>query len=158
VFDETFYTHWELSHSFVHLKWDGSPHVELDAINAAFTGYYFLSPDQYKFDAKRTLLSGSVVFQNQAPPPGLLGYYVPGVIWIDATRENPQWILSHEVIHSLQAERGSAIKEWHYDKVRFNWLVFASGVPAVLAGWPEHDTRWHENEAKKYTGPKAAPR
>lgn len=153
VFDETLYSHWELTHSFVHFKWDGSLHVELDAINAAFTTYYLFSPDQYSFEARRTLLSGSMVFVNHAPPPGLRGYYVPGVVWIDASRNDAQWVLSHELVHSLQSERGSAIKEWHYNNIRFNWLVFASGVPAFLAGWPEHDTRWHEVEANKYAGP-----
>ena len=84
--------------------------------------------------------------------PGLRGYYWPGVIWIDASRNDAQWVLSHEIVHSLQAERGSAIKEWHHENIRFNWLVFASGVPAMLAGWPAHDTRWHEIEANNYAG------
>ena len=149
--DASLYTHWELTHSFVHFKWDGSPHLEIDAINAAFSAYYvFASPDQYTFDTKRTLTSGSLVFLNRDPRPGLRGYYVPGVIWIDASRDDADWVLSHEIVHSLQAERGSAIKEWHYESLRFNWFVFASGVPAMLAGWPEHDTRWHEMEANGY--------
>ena len=152
VFDESLYTHWELTHSFVHFKWDGSPHLEIDAINAAFSAYYVFSPDHYAFDTKRTLTSGSLVFLNRDPPPGLRGYYVPGVIWIDATRDDTQWVLSHEIIHSLQAERGSAIREWHHQNIRFNWLVFAAGVPAMLAGWPDHDTRWHEIEANRYAG------
>ena len=101
---------------------------------------YYVFSDQYTFDTKRTLTSGSLVFLNRDPPPGLRGYYVLGVIWIDATRDDAQWVLSHEIVHSLQAERGSAIKEWHHENIRFNWLVFASGVPAMLAGWPEHDT------------------
>lgn len=152
VFDSSLVTHWELTHSFVHFKWDGKPHVELDAINAAFSAYYLLSPDQYSFQPKRTLTSGSLVFVNHDPRPGLRGYYVPGVIWIDDARNDSEWVLSHEIIHSLQAERGSAIREWHHDTIRFNWLVFASGVPAMLAGWPEHDTRWHEMEADTYAG------
>ena len=152
VFDDTFYKHWEITHSFVHFKWDGSAHVELDAINAAFSAYYLLSPDQYGFQAKRTLTSGSLVFINRDPPSGLRGYFVPGVIWIDDARDDSEWVLSHEIVHSLQAERGSAIKEWHHRNIRFNWLVFASGVPAMLAGWPEHDTRWHEIEANEYAG------
>jgi hypothetical protein len=152
VFNETLYSHWELTHSFVHFKWDGSAHVELDAINAAFTAYYLFSPDQYDFDLRRSLLSGSVVLLNRDPPSGLRGYYVPGVIWIDASRDDAESVLSHEIIHSFQSERGSAIKEWHYNNIRFNWLVFASGVPAFLAGWPEHDTRLHEIEANKYAG------
>ena len=61
-------------------------------------------------------------------------------------------MLSHEIVHSFQAERGASIREWHHENVRFNWLVFTSGVPAMLAGWPEHDTRWHEIEADAYAG------
>lgn len=152
VFDESLYTLWELTHSFVHFKWDGSPHLELDAISAAFSAYNVFSPDHYSFDAKRTLTSGSLVFLNRDPPPGVRGFYVPGVIWIDAAHDDAQWVLSHELIHSLQAERGAAIKEWHYKNIRFNWLVFASGVPAMLAGWPEHERRWHEIEANNYAG------
>ncbi len=154
VFNESLYTHWELTHSFVHFKWDGSPHLQIDAINAAFSAYYVFSSDHYVFDTKRTLTSGSLVFLNRDPPPRLRGYYVPGVIWIDASRDDAQWVLSHEIVHSLQAERGTAIKEWHHKNIRFNWLVFASGVPAMLAGWPEHDTRWHEVEANNYAGDK----
>lgn len=152
VFDETLYTHWELTHSFVHFAWDGSPHVQVDAINAAFSAYYLLSPGSYSFDARRSLTSGSLVFLNHDAPAGLRGFYVPGVIWIDASRNDTRWVLSHEIIHSLQAERGTAIKEWHYNNIRFNWLVFSSGVPAFLAGWPEHDNRWHEVEANDYAG------
>lgn len=152
VFDETLYTHWEITHSFVHFEWDGSPHVKLDAINAAFSTYYLLSPDSYELDARRSLLSGSLVFMNHDPPPGLRGFYVPGVIWIDAARDDARWVLSHEIVHSLQSERGASIREWHHGNIRFNWLVFASGVPAFLAGWPDHDTRWHEIEANQYAG------
>jgi hypothetical protein len=154
VFDRSLYTHWELTHSFVHAKWEGElrPRVELDAINAAFSAYFLLSPERYELQGKRTLTSGSLVFVNKDPRPGLRGYYIPGVIWIDDARNDSDWVLSHEIVHSLQAERGSAIKEWHHANIRFNWLVFASGVPAMLAGWPDHDTRWHEIEADDYAG------
>ena len=153
VFDNTLYKHWELTHSFVHIKWDGEFHAEVDAINAAFSAYHLFSSERYELDFKRSLSSGSVVLLNHDPPPGLRGYYVPGVIWVDDTQGDTQWVLAHEVVHSLQAERGTSIKEWRYKKLRFNWLVFGSGVPALLAGWPEHDTRWHEREADKYAGP-----
>jgi hypothetical protein len=152
VFDRSLATHWELTHSFVHFEWNGKPQVEIDAINAAFSAYYLASGEPYKFDSKRTLLSGSLVFQNQSPPPGLLGYYVPGVIWLDAQRLDDDRIWSHELVHSLQAERGSAIREWRYGPLRLNWLVLASGVPALLAGWPDHDRRLHELEADGYSG------
>jgi hypothetical protein len=152
VFDRSLLTHWEITHSFVHFEWNGKPKVEVDAINAAFSAYYLASGDPYEFDAKRTLLSGSLVFQNQSPPPGLLGYYVPGVLWIDAERLDERPIWGHELVHSLQAERGAAIRDWHYGPLRFNWLVLASGVPALLAGWPDHDRRFHELEADGYSG------
>lgn len=152
VFDRSLATHWELTHSFVHFEWNGKPRVEVDAINAGFSAYYFASGHPYKFDAKRTLLSGSLVFQNLSPPPRLLGYYVPGVVWIDARRVDEKRILGHELVHSLQAERGAAISDWRYGPLRFNWLVLASGVPAVIAGWPEHDRRPHELEADSYSG------
>jgi hypothetical protein len=152
VFDRSLLTHWEITHSFVHFEWNGKPKVEIDAINAAFSAYYLTAGDPYKFDAKRTLLSGSLVFQNHDPPPGLLGYYVPGVLWIDADRVGEKRIWGHELVHSLQAERGSAIRDWHYGPLRFNWLVLASGAPALLAGWPEHDRRLHEREADGYSG------
>jgi hypothetical protein len=155
VFDKSLATHWEITHSFVHFEWKDKPRVEIDAINAAFSTYYLASGDPYRFDAKRTLLSGSLVFQNDRPPPGLLGYYVPGVVWIDSTRvgtEQGERIWGHELVHSLQAERGSSIRDWRLGPLRFNWLVFASGVPALLAGWPDHDRRLHELEADVYAG------
>mgnify|MGYP001064567409 CR=1 FL=1 len=154
VFDKTLYQHWELTHSFIHFKFDGAPRVELDVINAAFSTYYMLAGDPYSFDAKRTLLTGSLVFLNHDPPPRLRGFYVPGAIWIDATKseDDRREVLGHELIHSLQAERGAAIREWHHERLRFNWLVFASGVPAFFAGWPDHDARWHEREANAYPG------
>jgi hypothetical protein len=152
VFDRSLLTNWELTHSFVHFEWNGKPRLEVDAINAAFSAYYLTRGAPYHFDARRTLLSGSLVFQNHAPPQGLYGYYVPGVIWLDSSRLDNRNIWGHEITHSLQAERGSAIKEWRYSIFRLNWLVFASGVPALLAGWPEHDNRLHEMEAKRYSG------
>lgn len=154
VFDETLYRHWELTYTFVHFKLEERPRVEIDAVNAAFSGYYLLSGDPYRLDGQRSLLSGSLVFQHQNAPTGVRGFYVPGNIWVDADHE-PQaidTILAHEVIHSLQAERGAAIDEWHFGPLRLNWLVFASGVPAFLSGWPEHDARLHEREADAYSG------
>jgi len=152
IFDETLYEYWELTHSFIHFKYDGSPRFELDAISAAFSSYYLFTSHPYDFNFKRTLLSGSLVFYNYDPPPGLRGYYIPGALWVDGTQDGMQGVLAHELIHSLQAERGSSIGEWHHERVRFNWLVFASGVPAFFAGWPEHDVRWHEKEANAYAG------
>jgi hypothetical protein len=152
VFDRTLLENWELTYSFLHFEWNGKPRLEVDAINAAFSAYYLTRGAPYRFDARRTLLSGSLVFQNDAPPERLYGYYVPGVIWLDSSRVENRSIWAHELVHSLQAERGSAIKDWRFSAFRFNWLVFASGVPALLAGWPEHDNRWHEIEAKRYSG------
>jgi hypothetical protein len=152
VFDQTLLKNWELTYSFLHFEWNGKPHLEIDAINAAFSAYYLTRGAPNRFDARRTLLSGSLVFQNDAPPQRLYGYYVPGVIWLDSSRLDNRGIWGHEVIHSLQAERGSSIKDWRLKMFRFNWLVFASGVPALLAGWPEHDNRTHEIEAKRYSG------
>lgn len=151
VFDQSFLTNWELTHSFVHFEWDGKPRVEIDAINAAFSAYYLTAGAPYHFDGKRTLLTGSLVFQNENPEPGLLGFYVPGVIWIDRARVDEERIWGHELVHSLQAERGASIRDWRAGPFRFNWLVFASGVPALLTGWPEHDTRLHEIEADRYS-------
>ena len=78
-----------------------------------------------------------------------------GVIWIDAAKadtEAGERIWAHELVHSLQAERGSSIRDWHLGPLRFNWLSFAPGVPALLAGWPDHDRRLHEREADIYAG------
>jgi hypothetical protein len=152
VFDRSLLDEWELTFAFVHLEWHGKPGVEIDAINAAFSAYYLTAGSPYHLDPRRTLLSGSLVFQNDNPPDRLLGYYVPGVIWIDSNRAEDQRIWGHELVHSFQAERGSAIRDWHWGPARFNWLVFASGVPALLAGWPDHDTRLHELEAEAYSG------
>ena len=60
-------------------------------------------------------------------------------------------ILRHELIHALQAERGAAVYDWHGVGLRFNPLTFASGVPAFLEGWPNHDRRLHEREAHWYS-------
>lgn len=152
VFDRSLLTEWELTFAFVHLRWEGKARVEVDAINAAFSAYYLTAGKPYHFDGRRTLLSGSLVFQNDEPRDDLLGYYVPGVIWLDSTRLDDHRIWGHELVHSFQAERGAAIRDWHWGPARFNWLVFASGVPALLSGWPEHDTRLHELEAAAYSG------
>jgi hypothetical protein len=152
VFDRSLYSHWELTHSFVHFKWDGAPHFQVDAINAAFTVHYLLAGDQYDLDAKRTLMSGSFVFVNHEPPRGIRGFYMPGNIWIGADRDDYQAVLAHELIHSFQVERGSALSELQFKNIRINWLAFASGVPAVVSGWPAHDTRPHEREADRYVG------
>lgn len=153
VFDGSLYSHWELTHSFIHFEWDGAPHVQVDAINVAFGMRYLLGGDHFELDAKRTILSGSLVFLNHGPPGEFRGWYDPGVIWIRADREDDQKVLAHEVIHSFQAERGSSISEWQFKNVRINWLVGASSVPAVLSGWPSHDSRPHEREADAYAVP-----
>jgi len=151
VFDESLYSDWVLTHSLLHLRYvDGHPSVELDVVNAAFAAGY-LFDDGFELDAKRTLLSGSLVFENHAPPPGINGYFVPGVIWLDAAKADDDGILRHELIHSLQAERGSALFDWRGEGLRANPLAFASGVPAFLEGWPNHERRLHEREAHWYT-------
>jgi hypothetical protein len=152
VFDATLWQHWELTHSFLHFEMKGSPRVTVDAVNAAFSVYYVTHGAPYRFDARRTLLSGSLVFENAAPPARLRGYYVPGVVWIDASRDDRRAIWGHEVVHSFQVERGAAITDWRLGALRINWLAFTSGVPALLAGWPEHDRRLHEKEADAYSG------
>lgn len=152
VFDETLWTHWELTHSFVHIKWSGAkPSVQIDAVNTAFSTYYLLAGDPYRLDAKRSLLSGSLVFDNLAPPPRVRGYYVPGTIWVDVEHRDDRHVFGHEIIHSFQVERAASISEWNVGVLRINWLSFGSGVPALLAGWPEHDNRIHEIEADLYS-------
>ncbi len=152
VFDETLWTHWELTHSFVHIKWSGeAPSVQIDAVNTAFSTYYLLAGDPYRLDTKRSLLSGSLVFDNLDAPDRVRGYYVPGTIWVGVDHRDDRHVLGHEIIHSFQVERGSAISEWQVGAFRINWLSFASGVPALLAGWPEHDNRIHEIEADFYS-------
>ncbi len=154
VLDQSLLTHWELTHSFIHFKWDGAPHAQIDVVNLAFSTYFAFGPDHYDFDLGRTLTSGSLVFRNFAAPSHLRGMYVPGALWVDAFDDDIPNVLSHEIIHSFQAERGSALKQWERGVFRFNWLVFASGVPALLSGWPEHGARWHELEADGYADPR----
>jgi len=152
VFDESLYSHWALTHSFVYLEFHGKkPSVQLDVVNAGFSAYYLLS-DRYDMDVGRTLYGGSLVFQKTEPDPYVRGLYVPGVIWIDASDIDDETVFTHELIHSLQAERGSTFKDWHYKSFRFNLLAFANGAPALLKGWPDHDERPHEREANLYTG------
>ena len=151
VFDASLYSDWALTHSLLHLRYEeGRPTVELDVVNAAFAAHYLLA-DGFELDAKRTLLSGSLVFDNHRPPAGINGFHVPGVIWIDAAQSGDDSILRHELIHGLQAERGSSLFDWRGHGLRFNPLAFISGVPAFLEGWPNHDRRLHEREAHWYT-------
>jgi hypothetical protein len=151
VFDKTLVSHWQLTHSFVHFKFDGSPRFEIDVLNAGATAFYAFS-DGYDFDLSRTLYTGSVFFRNEDNAERIRGYAVPGVVWMDADWYDDPEILGHELIHTLQFERGSAIADWRYKKLRFNFLALASGVPALLKGWGEHDNRLHEREADLYVG------
>ena len=152
VFDESLYSHWTLTHSFVYLEFRGKkPRVELDVLNAGFSIYYLLA-DDFAFDAGRTLYGGSLVFRKTVPDRYVRGFYVPGVIWIDGSDIHDETVFTHELIHSLQAERGSTFKDWHYKNFRFNLLAFANGAPALLEGWPDHDKRPHEREANLYAG------
>jgi hypothetical protein len=153
VFDSSLYTHWVITHSFIYLEFKGAPRVEVDAVNAAFSAYYLLA-DPYQFDLRRSLYGGSLVFRNPSPDPGLRGFFVPGVIWLDAQRLRNKSIFGHELIHSLQAERGATFADWHYKGFRFNLLAFANGAPALLEGWPDHQRRPHEREANLYAGRK----
>jgi hypothetical protein len=151
VFDSGLYSDWVLTHSIFHLRFvDNKAAVELDVVNAAFAARYLLAED-LELNAKRTLLSGALVFDNHAPPLGINGYHVPGVIWIDAAQSDDESILRHELIHSLQSERGSALFDLHGHGLRLNALTFVSGVPAFLEGWPSHNRRLHEQEAHWYT-------
>jgi hypothetical protein len=151
VFDASLYSDWALTHSLFHLRYvDHRASVELDVVNTVFASRYLFA-DGFDLDTKRTLLSGSLVFANQAPPPGINGFFVPGVIWIDAAQAADESILRHELIHSLQAERGAALFDWRSDGLRANPLAFATGVPAFLEGWPIHERRLHEREAHWYS-------
>jgi hypothetical protein len=151
VFDDSLYSDWVLTHSFIHFRFEEHrAHVEVDAVNAAFAAGYALS-DGFELDAGRTLLSGSLVFRNHRAPEHINGLYVPGVIWIDADQMHDDGVLRHEVIHSLQSERGASLFDWKGHGVRLNPLTFASGVPAFLEGWPNHERRLHEREAHWYT-------
>lgn len=151
VFDDSLYSDWVLTHSLFHLRYvDHRASAELDLVNTAFAvGYLFA--DDFELKPRQTLLSGSLVFENHAPPPGINGFHVPGVIWIDAAQSADEGILRHELIHGLQAERGSAVFDWRGEGLRLNPLAFASGVPAFLEGWPNHQRRLHEREAHWYT-------
>lgn len=154
VFDRTLATHWELTHAFVHFEVKGSPRLSVDVVNAAFSTYYLLSRE-HDFDGRRSWTTGSLTLRHRNAPERLRGFYVPGVIWIDESRNENDETLRHEIVHSLQAERGAAIDDWRFGPsglFRVNYLAFASGVPAVLAGWPAHDDRLHEWEADAYAG------
>jgi hypothetical protein len=115
-------------------------------VNTAFSTYYLLAGDPYRLDAKRSLLNGSLVFDNLDPPDHVRGYYVPGTIWVDVEHRDDRHGLGHKIVHSFHVERGSSISKWLMGAFRINWLSFASGVPALLVGWPEHDNRVHEIE------------
>jgi hypothetical protein len=153
VFDQTLVSEWALTHSFLYFRFDGRPHLEVDVINAAGSAYFLLSRP-YELDARRSLWSGTLWFRNPAPPADTRGLAAPGVIWVAASHYQDQTVLGHEIVHSLQSERGAGIYDWHYKGLRFNFLAFAEGVPALLSGWPEHDRRWHEREADLYAGRK----
>lgn len=151
VFDDSLYSDWVITHSLLHLGYvDHQPRVALDVVNAAFAAHYAFA-EGFDLNAGRTLLTGSFVFENRRPPAGVDGYYVPGVIWVDAEQAEDESILRHELIHALQAERGAALYDWQGEGLRLNPLTFASGVPAFLEGWPQHDARLHEREAHWYT-------
>jgi hypothetical protein len=151
VFDRSFFTEWALTHGFVHFRLQERPAVEIDVLNAALAAY-FLSRDGYAFDGRRTLYSGSLVFRNLEPPPGTRGWAAPGVIWLGAANYDNREVFGHEIVHSLQFERGAAIYDLHRGFFRLNVLSFSTAVPALLNGWPEHDRRWHEREADLYAG------
>lgn len=151
VFDQSLFSEWALTHSFLYFRFDGKPHLEVDAINIAGSAY-FLASDRYDLDPARSLWSGSLVFKSLRPPADTRGLAAPGILWIAATHYDDRSILGHEIVHSLQAERGAGIYDWHYKGFRFNFLAFAEGVPALVSGWPDHDRRWHEREADLYAG------
>jgi hypothetical protein len=153
VFDRSLYSHWQLTHSFVYFEFNGTPRVEIDAINASFATYYLLS-DGYHLDPGRSLYGGSLVFHNDRPPEHIRGFFVPGAIWLADTEDYDESVFAHELIHSLQAERGSTFADLHAKGFRFNFLVLTSGAPALLDGWPDHDQRLHEREADRYAGRK----
>jgi hypothetical protein len=151
VFNRSFLTHWHLTHAFVHVRFEESPRVELDILNAA-GGVYFLASSGYEFDFGRTLYSGSLFFRRRDGLYNIRGYTVPGVIWIRENSYDDPTVMGHELVHTLQNERGAAIADWHFKGLRFNLLALAPGVPALLEGWPEHDDRLHEREADAYSG------
>jgi hypothetical protein len=153
VFDRSLYSHWQITHSFLHFQWKGTPRVELDVLNSAMATYFLFS-QELQLDPARSLYSGSLFFRNDNAPPGLRGYSVPGVIWVSSSYYDDPSVFGHELIHTLQNERGSAIADWHYKGLRFNLLAFAPGVPSLLEGWPRQDKRIHEREADLYAGRK----
>jgi len=153
VFDRSLVSEWALTHSFLYFRFDGKPHLEVDVINAAGS-VYFLTRKGYDLDPGRSLRTGTLVFKNPNAPLDTRGLAAPGIIWIAGRHYDDRSVLGHEIIHSLQSERGAGIYDWHYKGMRFNFLAFAEGVPALLSGWPEHDRRWHEREADLYAGRK----
>lgn len=151
VFDRSLYSHWQITHSFIYLRIDEGVRIELDGLNAAVAAYFAASHD-YHFDMTRTLYTGSMFFRREQGPTGIRGFTAPGVIWIDGASYHDESVLGHELVHTLQNERGSSITDWHYRGLRVNWLALAPGLPALLRGWPEHDRRLHEREANLYAG------
>ncbi len=149
VFDRSLYSHWQITHSFVYIEVKGAPRVEIDVPNAAVAAY-FLTSDDLRFDLNRTLYSGSFFFRNENELANARGFSAPGAIWIRSSHYNDPLVFGHEMVHSLQNERGSAIADWHYKGLRFNFLALAPGVPALLKGWPDHNQRLHEREAGVY--------
>lgn len=150
VLGRSLYTEWALTHGLVHVEWSGKARVELDLINAAVSTYYLFA-DDFDFDMGRTLYSGSLFFRNVGAAGAVRGFYAPGVIWVRDGEDDPS-VLGHEIVHSLQAERGAAVAEASFWKLRVNFLVLSTGAPALLEGWPEHDRRLHEREADRYSG------
>jgi hypothetical protein len=141
VFDRSFFTEWALTHGFVHFRLQERPAVEIDVLNAALAAY-FLSRDGYAFDGRRSLYSGSLVFRNLEPPPGTRGWAAPGVIWLGAANCDNREVFGHEIVHSLQFERGAAIYDLHRGFFRLNVLSFSTAVPALLNGWPATPAAW----------------
>lgn len=153
-FDGSLYSDWALTHSMFYLRLErGKPRVELDVLNAVVSAYYLSSP-QYTFDARRSLYAGSLVFKNASPDRYTHGFATPGAIWLSPESYDDPQVFGHELVHTLQIERGAGFYDWHAKGLRFNLLAFTSGVPAFLRGWPEHDHRWHEREADLYAGRK----
>jgi len=153
VFDLGLISEWALTHSFIHFRTTGGPRLEIDVVNAA-VGAYFLSAEGYDLDGRRSLYSGSLVFRNLNPPLTTRGWAAPGVIWLDSPNYDDRQIFGHELIHTLQFERGAGIYDLHRSYFRFNLLSFSTAVPALMGGWPEHERRWREREADLYSGRK----
>jgi hypothetical protein len=153
VFDRRLYSEWQITHSFLFIEIDRSPRVEVDVLNSVVITSFLFSGG-LRPDPLRSLATGSLFFRNDNAPPNVKGFFAPGVIWVEDSVYHDQLVVGHELVHSLQAERGSAIADWHYKGFRFNLLAFASGVPALLEGWPDHNDRPHEREADGYAGRK----